>query len=88
MNEWIILSQSDWDKYFLIQVMFLISKEADMQYSKSGGKNSVAYLNLVNFLRDWITGGDVDSFGFVRIAAEAIRGAPARHILCAELNWR
>ena len=31
MNEWIILSQSDWDKYFLILPMFLIAKEADLQ---------------------------------------------------------
>ena len=64
----------------------MVNDRTEVPHSKIGGNNGVAYLNLVNFLRDLITGGDVDSFGFARIAAEAIRGAPGHNILCAEFN--
>ena len=69
-------------------VQMIVNDRTEVPHSKSRGNNGVAYSNLVNFLRDWITGGDVDSFGFVRIAAEAIRGPTGHNILCAEFNWR
>ena len=60
----------------LLKSRLTVNDRTEVPPSKSGGNNGVVYLNLVNFLRDWIAGGDVDSFGFVRIAAEAFRGAP------------
>ena len=65
-----------------------VNDRTEVPHSKSGGNNGVAYSNLINFLRDLITGREVDSFGFVRFAAEAIRPAPHHNILCAEFNLR
>jgi len=39
----------------------MVNDRTEVSDSKSGGNNGVAYSNLVNFLRESITGGDVDS---------------------------